>query len=266
MFFGEGKMRQLNDIIVRRSQDFDLFDHSILLGYVGSISHGTYKPQHIDDIDMMGIVILPKEYIYGLKQFGSRGTREIKEGPFDLVFYDLQKYIMLASKNNPNVMCMLWLEPDLYVNVTELGRVLIEQRELFSSKLAYHSFCGYAFSQLKKMEKNAYKGYMGKKRKELTDKIGYDSKNASHLIRLLKMGIEFLETGQVNVRRKVASLLMDIKAGNWRLEKVKKLADSLFKGLEIAKDKSKLPDRPDYKRINMLLCDMYSTFYFNGGE
>jgi len=34
-------------------------------------------------------------------------------------------------------------------------------------------------------------GYMGKKRRELVMRVGYDAKNAAHLIRLLRMGIEF---------------------------------------------------------------------------
>jgi len=57
-------------------------DWSILLGYRGSISHGMFvpskDPNSIDDKDVIGICIPPMDYYYGLKQFGSRGTKEIK--------------------------------------------------------------------------------------------------------------------------------------------------------------------------------------------
>jgi DNA relaxase NicK len=44
-------------------------------------------------------------------------------------------------------------------------------------------------------------GYMGKKRRELVVRVGYDAKNAAHLIRLLRMGIEFLTEGTLYVER-----------------------------------------------------------------
>jgi len=46
---------------------------------------------------------------------------------------------------------------------------------------------------------------MGKKRRELVMRVGYDSKNAAHLIRLLRMGIEFLTEGTMYVERFVYS-------------------------------------------------------------
>ena len=44
-------------------------------------------------------------------------------------------------------------------------------------------------------------GYMGQKRRELVRRVGYDDKNAAHLIRLLRMGIEFLTEGTIYVER-----------------------------------------------------------------
>jgi len=249
-------MRLLNDLLIKHSKDFDLWNNMIILAYMGSIAHGTYEAGKMDDKDVMGIIIPPATYILGLNQFGSRGTQEIKYEYWDVVLYELRKFVSLLIKNNPNVLGLLWLSEDMYLKKAEAGQCLIDNRELFSSKLAYNSFCGYAYSQLCKMEKNAYLGYMGKKRKELTNKIGYDSKNASHLIRLLKMGIEFLETGQVNVKRNDVSILLEIKRGQWKLEKVKRYADELFKGLEIAKNKSPLPEQPNREKVNKLLIEI----------
>ena len=56
-------------------------------------------------------------------------------------------------------------------------------------------------------------GYLGDKRKQLVLEHGYDSKNAAHLIRLLRMCKEFLATGEMIVFRPDAAELLDIKKG-----------------------------------------------------
>jgi hypothetical protein len=253
-------MRILNELLTE-NKDFDLFNHSIILGYVGSISHGTYIPNYIDDKDVMGIIVPPIDYFFGLKEFGSRNTLVLQKKYWDVVLYDIRKFVFLLLKNNPNVLGLLWLPEDLYLRKTLIGDELIKNRDLFSSKLAYNSFCGYAYSQLKRMEHGSTQGYMGEKRKELIYKWGFDCSNASHLIRLLEMGIEFLKTGQVNVFRKNKSKLIEIKKGLWTLEQVKNEANRLFKDMEDIKDKSVLPDKPNYKTVNELLIDLLTTYF-----
>ena len=74
-------------------------------------------------------------------------------------------------------------------------------------------------------------GYMGQKRRELVRRVGYDAKNAAHLIRLLRMGIEFLTEGTLHVERADAPELLDIKRGAWPLEKVKAESERLVSTL-----------------------------------
>ena len=102
----------------------------------------------------------------------------------------------------------------------------------------------------------AYEGYMGEKRKEIVDKFGYDTKNASHLIRLLRMAMEFLSTGELNVWRKDAPQLLEIKRGEWTLDKIKDESDRLFKLSEEAFLRSKLPVKPDYEKAEKLLINI----------
>ena len=78
------------------------------------------------------------------------------------------------------------------------------------------------------MEHYSTMGYMGEKRKALVDKYKFDTKNASHCIRLLRMCMEALITGEVHVFREDASQLLEIKRGRWSLEQVKAEADRLF--------------------------------------
>ena len=77
----------------------------------------------------------------------------------------------------------------------------------------YYTFLGYAISQMKKMSGGSYMGYMGTKRKQLFDKFGYDPKNAAHMIRLLRMGNEFLRTGELVTYRPDREELIEIKCG-----------------------------------------------------
>ncbi|MDI6741015.1 MAG: nucleotidyltransferase domain-containing protein, partial [Candidatus Edwardsbacteria bacterium] len=152
--------------------------NTIILGYMGSISHGTYVPKSdpnsIDDRDILGVCIAPKNIYIGLGHFEQL---EKKDGEYDSVVYEIRKYFRLLLKQNPNVMGLLWLDKANYINVTEHGKRIIEHREIFSSKQAYHSFAGYAHEQLRRMTHFKFQGYMGEKRKALVNQFGYDCKN-----------------------------------------------------------------------------------------
>src|SRR2546426_550851 len=90
--------------------------------------------------------------------------------------------------------------------------------------------------QFRKLHHEHFSGYMGEKRKAIVRKYQYDVKNAAHLIRLLRMGIEFLETGQLQVFRTTdAEELKRIKRGEWTLEEVKQQAEQLFRGIDEAR-------------------------------
>ena len=236
---------------------------NILSCYRGSIAHGMYvpnsDPNSIDDKDAMVICVPPKEYYLGLKQYGSRGTKEVKRGEWDIVIYEIKKFIYLLSNGNPNVLCALWNAPQYYMEVTNSGQMLIENKNLFVGKHAYRSFTGYAYSQLKRMTHFKFEGYMGSRRKTLVEKYGYDCKNAAHLIRLLRMGIEFLNDGELHVERYDATQLLDIKRGEWKLEHVQDEAQRLFDIAELAYINSKLPTSPDMDKINDLCVRIIET-------
>jgi len=237
-------------------------EKSILIGYRGSKTFGTFRPstdpKSIDDVDVMSVIIQSPEAYYG---FGRQETFERMELPWDVVVYDARKFVSLLTKMNPNVLSLLWLPKNLYIKVTPLGQRLIDNKHLFVSKEAYKSFTGYAYSQLHKMENGAFQGYMGDKRKRLVEAHGYDTKNASHLIRLLKTGMEFLSTGELNVMREDNTYLVDIKNGKYPVEYIKSEADRLFKLSETALVNSKLPDRVDREKAETLLVGIMKDYF-----
>jgi predicted nucleotidyltransferase len=236
--------------------DDGLREWCFLHGYRGSIAHGTYEPgsdpNSIDDKDTMAFCVPPIDHYYGLREYGSRGTREIKHGEWDVVIYEARKAIRLLAQGNPNVLSILWLELNYYLAIRPAGRLLLDNRDAFVGRHVYKPFVGYATQQLYKMEHGAFKGYMGDKRKTLVERHGFDTKNAAHLVRLLRMGIEFLRDGEMNVQRHDAAELLAIKHGEWPLDRVKAEAARLFRRAEDAYDSSTLPVRPDPDRINEL--------------
>ena len=86
-------------------------------------------------------------------------------------------------------------------------------------------------------------------------------KHASHLIRLLKMAIEYLNEGVLYVERKLdAKYLLDIKKGEYTLDQVKKESYKLFKLAEESYIRSTLPNEPDYEKINKLCIDILQDY------
>jgi hypothetical protein len=297
-------------------------DGLILLGFRGSIAHDMYVPKadpdSIDDKDIMGVYVAPVEHYLG---FGRSQVKEKFIGEWDAVSYEVRKFIGLLVKCNPNVLSMLWLPEQHVIYSHELGQRLRENRSCFVSKVAYHSFSGYAHGQFKRMThfnqeaqhelaeieslieshavdsgslaatqtqrdiriadgrfagkhlgelidrckglRNTYYsgGYMGAKRRELVRRVGYDAKNAAHLIRLLRMGIEFLIEGELHVARADAEQLLSIKRGEWPLEKVREEAERLFRLAEEAYVRSSLPTKPDTSRAEQICIDIIRRYH-----
>jgi len=242
--------------------DYDMLTvpGQIVLGYRGSIAHGMYvpnsNPDSIDDKDVMGVFIGEPEHYLGVQR--RKETVEHWHKEWDCVHYEFLKFIGLLIKGNPNVLSLLWLDKKNIISQKPEWDAVLAIKESFVSKQAYYSFNGYAYSQLKKMTAFSFDGYMGAKRKQLVVKNGYDTKNAANLIRILRMGIEFLLTGNLRVDRTGmdSEELLDIKLGRWTLEKVKDEADSLFEESKLARALSCLPEHPDKDRINKMCVDV----------
>jgi hypothetical protein len=102
---------------------------------------------------------------------------------------------------------------------------------------------------------------MGAKRKAMVRKYQYDVKNAAHLIRLLRMGNEFIQTGVLHVyRTSDADELKRIKRGEWTLDQVKEEAQRLFTEVELARARSPLKEEPDEEAADELLIELHGRF------
>ena len=97
-------------------------------------------------------------------------------------------------------------------------------------------------------------------RAELEKKFGFDSKFATHLVRLIRTCREILETGKVNVKRPDAEELRAIRAGAWTYEMVCDFAEKEDEALNLVMKNSKLRQAPDTDVIQKIVFDMIMKF------
>jgi len=244
----------------------------IIAGYRGSHAHGTYIPpedEHgTDDIDTFGVVVHPRSHYLGLDGYRQcHATFNSNMEDLDIETHEIQKYVFLLAKGNPNVHQHLWLEPGDYFVITRPARILLTRRRDFLSQRMFQSFAGYAYAQLHRMTKFEKRGYMGTKREGIVKKHGYDIKNAAHCIRLLYCGIHLAEYGEVIVRlpsdphNNILEMVLGIKRGLWKLEQVQSQAKRMMNTFDTKREANKhnLPERLEFANINKILQDVIET-------
>lgn len=96
-------------------------------------------------------------------------------------------------------------------------------------------------------------------RAELERAHGYDTKHAMHLIRLMRMGIEALEQGDLLVRRHDAAELTEIRDGALRFDALRRLADDLRRRMIQAAEHTTLPEGIDHAWLDRLALRMMTA-------
>ncbi|MCF8354357.1 MAG: nucleotidyltransferase domain-containing protein [Melioribacteraceae bacterium] len=123
----------------------------IFAGIVGSTLYNTDTED--SDIDIKGVFIPPKEYFLGnlhkIDQFESKKKEED-----DIVFYNIRKFFHIVCDCNPTFIELLFIPEEYIIKDTLIWEKIIDNRNLFLSKRARHSFMGYAVSQLKRIKMN----------------------------------------------------------------------------------------------------------------
>lgn len=125
--------------------DFDIKTHTIFLTLTGSRVYGTAN--EASDHDYRGVLVPPKRYFLGCS---SRFEQHESHDPDDTVVYGVNKFLKLAKENSPNIMELLYIKPDHWVQSEPEWYMIHDARDLFLSKKCYHTFRGYAHSQLRR--------------------------------------------------------------------------------------------------------------------
>lgn len=111
-----------------------------------------------------------------------------------------------------------------------------------------------------------WKATRNEKRAELEAKFGYDTKHATHLVRLMRMCKEILTEGKVLVKRPDKEELLAIRNGSWKYDDLIVWAENMDKEMSILYDQSTLPKAPDITKINNLTIELLEEFYYGKGE
>lgn len=86
---------------------------------------------------------------------------------------------------------------------------------------------------------------------------GYDTKHAMHLVRLSRMAVEILETGELKVRRDDdRDELLAIRDGALRYHALLEIASDTRARITAAKERSPLPDAPDEDALDALADEL----------
>lgn len=140
------------------------------------------------------------------------------------------------------------------VSYDDLSLTEKKEKPRFIAKL-----CEAEYKQAKDTHTNywRWKHERNEKRHELEENFGYDTKHAMHIVRLMRMGEEILREGVVNVYRKDAQELLDIRNGKWTYEELLEWAEYMD---DLVRNRlyktSQLPNKVDLNLASKVLMEV----------
>lgn len=228
--------------------DKKLKKNIVLLVVAGSHGYGLNTEK--SDLDIRGISMGTSDSILGMESFDVFENKKT-----DTVIYSMKRFMELAMKGAPNVLEILFNNPENILYYDEkIGKMLLDNRDMFLSKRIYYSFKGYAKNALKDAEK----------RLETNPKKA--DKYAMHYIRLCLEVITLLNGNDLtDALKSNRDMLMRIRNGSMRHGN--KFTEEFYESvrdfenlLEKAYQNSPLPDTVDVKKVSELLVKMNKEF------
>ncbi|HEX9935892.1 MAG TPA: nucleotidyltransferase domain-containing protein [Longimicrobium sp.] len=212
-------------------REHDLYEHVVFRCIVGSRAYGLSHQG--SDVDVRGIYLPPAELhwsLYGVPE-------QLEDRDAEVVFWEMQKFVVLALKANPNILECLYTP--LVEHAGPVARELLSERHRFLSRVVYQTYNGYVMSQFKRLEQDFRTTGAPK------------WKHAMHLIRLLLAGVTTLRDGHVPVDvGEHRDALLTIKRAEMPWEEVNAWRLALHREFDAAYQSTSLPDRPDYAWAN----------------
>ena len=219
-----------------------------------------------------------------------------KPTPEDFGFSDLYKPLSLSEINA--FMNFLWLvvrDCIEYLQPVEELKILLQEKIDYKQIFLNHRFPEDAQRQIQeytnasddfmrltfasrqylaaKKEWNSYQTWQknrNPKRQALEAKCGYDSKHASHALRLLYTGQEIIKNKTLIVDRRRAGdaeYLLQVKLGNISYEEVMSECNKVYDEIKSLKDKDiDLPDRVDEELLSNLCVELVEGMGFENQE
>ena len=141
---------QIKEMVAGEEYDFlrtnpHLAGRILFLTLGGSYAYGTNI--ETSDVDVRGCAMNSKSDILGLSNF-----EQVVHTQTDTTIYGFNKLVGLLLNCNPNTIEMLGCKPEHYFYISDIGRMMIDNRKLFLSQKAVNSFGGYATQQLRRLQ------------------------------------------------------------------------------------------------------------------
>lgn len=206
-------------------------------------------------------------------------ARRSLDTKIEAVVYDVAKFVRLCAAANPNALEILFADERDWVLETPAWRRLHEERRRFLTRKVQQTFLGYAIAQLNKIKSHrsrlltppgktparddserpanqTRKSQRNPARAALERAHGYDTKHAMHLVRLMRLGLEVLERGELLVRRPDAAELSAIRDGALSFDELLANAAGLEEAMKRAAAQSTLPEDVDYETADRLAVEL----------
>lgn len=153
----------------------------------------------------------------------------------------------------------LFVPDNCVIRMTKSAEHVRKNRDKFLCLKSWHTYKGYAYSQLRKLKIKDPQG-IGNKRKELIEKYGFDTKFAYHIVRLIDYAEQIMREGTIDMQRN-KELWKYIREGGWTLEQIETHFYSKEKELEALYHTCKLPKHMREDDVKPLLLECLEEHY-----
>ena len=225
-------------------------------------------PEHyiINDIGKMLIdnasLFLSQKCVYSFAGYANAQLRRLDNKTNRLNDLDKQEQHLLKTIEHSQDILKDKYNIDMKFYIDKLNKENINTEIFTDLNLEHYPLRD--FKNIYSEMKNVINGYEKLNHRNSKKDEYHLNKHASHLIRLLLMGSEILKGEGVNTyRENDRQLLLDIKNGKYTYEEIFTMVDKYEKEFKYASDNTCLLSKPNYKRVEELLMNIYEEVISN---
>ena len=162
---------------------------------------------------------------------------------YDVCVMSIIKFFNLAAENNPNIIDILFVPERCIIHSDDIGNHIRGNRRLFLSKRCFVKMKGYAFSELKAIDKS------------IKSENEYNFKSAYHVVRLLNQAEQIMLEGDLDLERSKEQLKA-IRRGEWSITELKRwFYEKELYLTSINATNNSLGLQADYQKIKAVLME-----------
>lgn len=235
----------------------------ILLGEYGSSAHDVAISS--SDFDYIGVAVEPESSTFGLTPYEHTVLKENSAGvptaanEEEGTIYSLKKFAKLAQAGNTSIVSALYLPK--YEVLTEVGAMLIAERDIFLSRSILKRFAGHLATERRRMNGDLKEKVL---RPALIEQFGFDTKAAYQAVKLGFHGRRFALEGTMAIPfvGEEKEFILAVRAGEVPVATIDALLETIMLQLdEQSEISTTLPEASDAAAISALLHRVYMATY-----